>query len=236
MSPAVVNQFNWYARIFGGRQSARSTHFLVMLSFLAFLIVHVTLMVMTGFARNMNHIVQGPMTGGNRGSAWLSGHRFGCSLWIAAHYVSWHNPRALQHAQKVVTYPLMCSPSTACPGQHMYSRRERYFALLLAKWQNPGARGLEATGRRWIQRLSSAGLRVWSTSPWNCLWPDPGPWQRHYITMHHCIQGWTGIAKWGGLPMGHSSDSSAHNPRRRLSPSSPSASPLRRRLLRHAKP
>jgi methionine sulfoxide reductase catalytic subunit len=21
------------------------------------------------------------------------------------------------------------------------------------------------------------------------------------ITMHHCIQGWTGIAKWGGLPM-----------------------------------
>jgi DMSO/TMAO reductase YedYZ molybdopterin-dependent catalytic subunit len=22
-----------------------------------------------------------------------------------------------------------------------------------------------------------------------------------YIKMHHCIQGWTGIAKWGGLPM-----------------------------------
>lgn len=21
------------------------------------------------------------------------------------------------------------------------------------------------------------------------------------ITMHHCIQGWSGIAKWGGLPM-----------------------------------
>jgi DMSO/TMAO reductase YedYZ molybdopterin-dependent catalytic subunit len=22
-----------------------------------------------------------------------------------------------------------------------------------------------------------------------------------HITMHHCIQGWTGIAKWGGVPM-----------------------------------
>jgi DMSO/TMAO reductase YedYZ molybdopterin-dependent catalytic subunit len=22
-----------------------------------------------------------------------------------------------------------------------------------------------------------------------------------FITMHHCIQGWTGIAQWGGLPM-----------------------------------
>ena len=34
MSPAVVNRFPWYARIFGGRQSARSIHFLTMLSFL----------------------------------------------------------------------------------------------------------------------------------------------------------------------------------------------------------
>ena len=43
MSPAVVNRFQWYAKIFGGRQAARSIHFLTMLGFLAFLIVHVTL-------------------------------------------------------------------------------------------------------------------------------------------------------------------------------------------------
>jgi hypothetical protein len=22
-----------------------------------------------------------------------------------------------------------------------------------------------------------------------------------HITMHHCVQGWSGIAKWGGIPM-----------------------------------
>jgi len=33
MSPAVVSRFAWYGRIFGGRQSARSMHFLVMLAF-----------------------------------------------------------------------------------------------------------------------------------------------------------------------------------------------------------
>ena len=59
MSPAVVNRFPWYSRIFGGRQSARSIHFLTMLSFLGFIVVHVTLIVMTGFVRNMNHIVHG---------------------------------------------------------------------------------------------------------------------------------------------------------------------------------
>ena len=36
MSPAVVNRFPWYAKLFGGRQSARSIHFLTMLSFFAF--------------------------------------------------------------------------------------------------------------------------------------------------------------------------------------------------------
>ena len=49
MSPAVVNRFPWYAKIFGGRQAARSIHFLTMLGFLAFIVVHVTLIVMTGF-------------------------------------------------------------------------------------------------------------------------------------------------------------------------------------------
>lgn len=57
MSPAVVNRFQWYARIFGGRQAARSIHFLTMLGFLAFLAVHVTLIVLTGFARNMKYCV-----------------------------------------------------------------------------------------------------------------------------------------------------------------------------------
>jgi len=77
MSPAIVNRFPWYARIFGGRQSARSIHFLTMLSFFAFIIVHVTLIVATGFARNMNHIVLGTDEQGHLGKdiwARTSGH------------------------------------------------------------------------------------------------------------------------------------------------------------------
>ena len=36
-----------------------SFHFVTMLGFLAFLAVHVTLIVLTGFVRNMNHICVG---------------------------------------------------------------------------------------------------------------------------------------------------------------------------------
>ncbi|HEX5430792.1 MAG TPA: cytochrome b/b6 domain-containing protein [Bryobacteraceae bacterium] len=59
MSPALVNRFSWYPRLFGGRQSARSIHFLSMLGFVVFIAAHVTLVALTGFTRNMNHIVVG---------------------------------------------------------------------------------------------------------------------------------------------------------------------------------
>ena len=48
MSPALVNRFPGYARMFGGRQAARSIHFLLFVSWILFVVVHVTLVVLTG--------------------------------------------------------------------------------------------------------------------------------------------------------------------------------------------
>src|SRR6185312_12787318 len=59
MSPSLDNRFKFYPRISGNRQIARSLHFLGLLSFLGFLVIHVALVIVTGFARNMNHIVLG---------------------------------------------------------------------------------------------------------------------------------------------------------------------------------
>jgi hypothetical protein len=42
MSPALVNRFPRYVRIFRGRQGARSIHFIVMVGFVYFIIAHVT--------------------------------------------------------------------------------------------------------------------------------------------------------------------------------------------------
>ena len=107
MSPAMVNHFPWFPRIFGGRQGARSIHFLMMLYWLGFLAIHVTLVVLTGFERNMNHIVLRTdnyhplgMFLGFVGFAAVLGS------WIAAHYISWKAPRLLQHIQKAISLPL----------------------------------------------------------------------------------------------------------------------------------
>ena len=43
----------------GNRQVGRSLHFLIMCAFVVFLVGHVAMVVLTGFAGNMNHVVVG---------------------------------------------------------------------------------------------------------------------------------------------------------------------------------
>ncbi len=201
MSPAVVNRFPWYARLFGGRQSARSIHFLTMLSFLAFLVVHVTLVGMTGFARNMNHIVLGTDDRNPLGM-WLGFLGIGVVVlsWVATHYLSWRHPRGLQHALKSVTYPMqLLTLNRLVPAQH-YSEREisPYF------WPN----GKVPVREDW-KRLAQDGFREFRLkvgglvdNPVQLSLDDLDALGRvEHITMHHCIQGWSGIAQWGGIPM-----------------------------------
>lgn len=59
MSPSITGRFPWYLKIFGGRQPARSIHFLCMLAFTAFIIMHVLMVVLHGFGRELALIVLG---------------------------------------------------------------------------------------------------------------------------------------------------------------------------------
>jgi methionine sulfoxide reductase catalytic subunit len=201
MSPAVVNRFPWYARLFGGRQSARSIHFLTMLSFFAFIVVHVTLIVMTGFARNMNHIVLGTDEQGRLGMI-LGFVGIGVVVlsWVAAHYISWHHPRGLQHALKFVVYPMqLLTLNKLAPQQH-YSEQD----ISPHFWPN----GKIPVSDGW-KHLAQGGFRDFKLkvtglveNPVELSLSDIEKLgETEHITMHHCIQGWSGVAKWGGIPM-----------------------------------
>ena len=201
MSPAVVNRFPWYARVFGGRQSARSIHFLTMISFAAFLIVHVTLVAMTGFARNMNHIVMGTDDQGHVGM-YLGFLGIGVVIlsWFAAHYISWYHARGLQHTLKSVTYPMQLLTLNRLVPRQRYSEQDisPYF------WPN----GKVPVREDW-KRLAESNFRDFRLKIGGLV-ENPVELslaeveklgQVEQITMHHCIQGWSGIAKWGGVPM-----------------------------------
>ncbi|MEO6951374.1 MAG: molybdopterin-dependent oxidoreductase [Polyangia bacterium] len=201
MSPAIVNRFRWYARMFGGRQAARSIHFLSMLSFAAFIVVHVTMVVMTGFVRNMNHIVLGTdgqsVLGVTLGSAGIAAVVLS---WIAAHHVSWHHPRALQHAQKSVTYPMQLLTLNRLEPRTHYTARD----ISPFFWPN----GKLPVRDDWKNLLESDfrdfKLRVGGLveNPVELSLEDiERLGTASHISLHHCIQGWSGVAQWDGLPM-----------------------------------
>ena len=201
MSPAVVNRFPGYPRVFGGRQAARSIHFLTMVGFVGFLVVHVTLVVMTGFVRNMNHIVMGTDDSSHAGMYWgFVGIGVVIATWVVAHYLSWSHPRAVQRAVNAVTYPMQLLTLNRLNPRQRY--REQDISPFFwpngklphrADWQTLADEGFRD------YRLTVAGLVEHPLELSLVDLRQAGVVQ--HITMHHCIQGWTGIAKWGGMPM-----------------------------------
>ena len=59
MSPSFTSAFPFVVDILGGQQSARTIHFFVAWSLMLFVIVHVAMVVRTGFKRNMRGMITG---------------------------------------------------------------------------------------------------------------------------------------------------------------------------------
>lgn len=59
MSPQLNTAFHWLPVMFGGRQSARSIHFILTFLFVSFTFGHVFMVVMTGIFNNMRSMVTG---------------------------------------------------------------------------------------------------------------------------------------------------------------------------------
>ncbi len=59
MSPTMDSAFPFLLWVFGGRQSARTIHFLVAFSFLGFFIVHIVMVVLSGTWNNLRSMITG---------------------------------------------------------------------------------------------------------------------------------------------------------------------------------
>lgn len=201
MSPALTNRFHWYPKLPGNRQIGRSLHFLVMLAFVVFLAAHVAMVVVTGVARNMNHIVMG--TDNTRALGWILG-LVGIGVVVAvngvAYWLAWKRPRTVQHTAKAIVTPVMNVLLNRAAPQAEFSAAEisPYF------WAN----GKLPTCEEWKQ-LAAGGfqgyrLRVLGQveHPLELSLTDlRGLPRKTQTTLHHCIQGWSGVAAWGGVPL-----------------------------------
>ena len=97
MSPALSTKFRWINKIFS-IQVARSLHFLVLIWFLLFIVMHVTLVVATDALHNFNMMY----TNTNDDHSWNGFWIFAVSLavmivlWVAVTPFTYRHPRMVQ--------------------------------------------------------------------------------------------------------------------------------------------
>lgn len=201
MSPALTNRFKWYPKLPGNRQIGRSLHFLVMCAFIVFIIGHVAMVAATGLLRNMNHIVLG--TNDSRAIGLLLG-LLGIGVVLVANgfanWLAWRCPRAVQHVAKAIVTPVMEFLLNRASPCAEFNRADISPFL----WPN----GKVPTSDEWkklaANNFNDYRLKVYGLveHPVELSLQDLKAMEmKRQTTLHHCIQGWSGIAEWGGLPM-----------------------------------
>ncbi|GAA4025129.1 hypothetical protein GCM10023063_01800 [Arthrobacter methylotrophus] len=200
MSPALSTRFRRISSVFN-IQVARSLHFLVLCWFLLFIVLHVSLVLTTGALENLNH-----MYAGRNDQSWTGFWIFAASMvviivgWVAATPLTIRHPRLIQRAGYALIGPAqrLFEHIDSRPGQYtekdisprlwlngQYPESDEYKNLFDSDFRDYRLRINGLVGNP--AELSLAELRAMD--------------YHEQITQHFCIQGWSGVAKWGGVPM-----------------------------------
>lgn len=210
-SPSIAGRWPWYERLFRNRQTGRSLHFLGLVAFVVFLVGHLVMIFWHGFAKEMNLMVLGTDEGV---AVWWGGAAIGTGIilaivgvHVAANLASAYFKQAthealssfvdpiregvLHHLRSVQEYPeSWVSPFFRLNGYPPIS------AYPQAKGDDDTYETLLANGFA-DYRLRVEGLvdrpTEFSIDDLRAL-----PKQEQ-TTLHHCIQGWTSIGRWGGV-------------------------------------
>src|SRR5579884_1511078 len=200
MSPALDNRFRFYQRLFGNRQIARSLHFLIMVVFVLFYFMHMVMVAATVFSKNLNVITLGVNRYDLNGVAlFLLALAVTLAFNVWAVRLSWTHTRVLQRISNLTVGRVMDLLFDRYAPRVEYREEDisPYF------WPN----GLVPTSEEWT-RLRNGGFRDYRLkvhglveNPVELTLEEIRQMTRaSHITMHNCIQGWSAIGKWTGLP------------------------------------
>ncbi len=206
MSPAVAGRFPWYTRLFGGRQAARSIHFLGMVAFVVFVVHHTALVVAHGIALGLGEMVLGLTRQPTPAESALAAAIaiLGLAAVVAVHIWATHrslaDPRGMQNRlqpltdawQRVLLQPLR-SRQAYVPEAITRSPRPNGRAPHDPEWQRLAAGGFREF-RLEVSGLVEQPLNL-TLDELRALAPTT------QVTRHVCIQGWTQVVSWGGVPL-----------------------------------
>jgi methionine sulfoxide reductase catalytic subunit len=197
--PAISNKLGWFAKIIN-RQVARTIHFIVLGWFLFFIFIHVTLVFITGLRQNLNHMFAGVNNGSWEGFLVLLPVLVILIVaWFLASPLTIKHARLVQKVGRGMVGPLKVMAERWNPDtQYTEKDISPYF------WVNgtlPTSEEFSALEKdNFVNYCLSVGGLVANPREFSYAELKAIPKQEQ-ITKHFCIQGWSGVAKWGGVPM-----------------------------------
>jgi len=198
-SPAISNRLGGLGRLLN-RQAMRSVHFISFAWFVAFILAHGIMVFVTGLRENTNH-----MFAGVENNSWAGLPLFLVAMAILAAAWILASPFTLRHArlvQRTGAFMIGWLKALAEHGDPRSQLTEKDISLFF--WPNgtmPTSAEYEALlANDFVSyRLRISGLveapREFSLADLKAMT------KQEQITNHFCIQGWSGVAKWGGVPM-----------------------------------
>lgn len=203
MSPSIDARFPWYPKIFRGRQVARSLHFLGMIGFILFIIIHVSMVFLSNFPRNMGNIFLGHAT--SLGIAIGIFSLFvivilAINIWATG--ISLRNPRWVQTKLGSIIIPITSTLFGKSVSRQQFLKSD-VTPFFRANGYPPDTKEyndlLEKNFDSW--KLKIYGL---VNKPLELSLTDLYMLKKEtQITEHTCIQGWTAIGEWSGVPMSY---------------------------------
>jgi sulfoxide reductase catalytic subunit YedY len=201
-SPAIEARFPLFVRIWGGRQWARSLHFLGLLAFVVFIVVHVFMVAVHGFGKEMAKMIFGaevyPVA-----ATWITlGTLAGLViLHVVATKYTLAYPRRTQRAlgavvmgvRKLFLHPLKStqdySGSDPTPEHRVNGRPPDADFYKVMAAHNFADYRLEVGGL--VERPMTFTLEDLRTFPT----------KQAQRVLHNCVQGWSSIGEWSGVPL-----------------------------------
>lgn len=202
MSPSLLARFPGYGKLFGGKQGARSLHFLGMCAFAAFIVVHVFLVIVHGLPREFAAIVLGNPDG-NRRLALGIGLVSLFAIVVFHVIITWFSLRYRRRTQRLLGF--MVDPFERVLSRAAISR-QRFTPGDISAYHR--VNGYPPTGEEY-ERLAAGAFEDYRLSVGGLV-SNPislslqglrALGEQTQITKHNCIQGWTAVAEWAGVPL-----------------------------------
>ena len=200
MSPAFIARFPWYPKLFGGKQAARSLHFIGLTTLCIYVVTHISLVFIVYFYTNAGNMVFG--------DAALYPELAAGILVLGLVFVGLFHVVATRLTQRY---------------QRQFQRYGDFFLEPVLRFLFGKLRSTQEYGKSDItpdhrvngyppedetyRDLARTGFAGWTLEV-DGLVEQPLALsldelrrlpKQEQITKHHCIQGWSGVAEWGGV-------------------------------------